>query len=93
MKRIIVEGSAIKEFASSEEKLVIALMSMKINPVRIEADGVICTYFFVYEQVIDVANLISCGDIDNDDMLIPLRDLWAAQNIWKINISRARQGQ
>jgi hypothetical protein len=91
MKRTIVDGSAPKEFASSEEKLVIALMSMKCAPVRIEADGIICTYFFVYEQVIDIANLVSCGDID--DLCIPLRDLWSAQNVWKINISRARQGQ
>jgi len=91
MKRIIVEGSASKEFASSEEKLVIVLMSMGCPPVRIEAEGVICTYFFDYGEAIDIADMVSCGNIE--ELSIPLRDLWAAQNIWKINISRARQGQ
>lgn len=91
MKRIIVAGSAEKEFASSEEKLVLFLISMGIFPVRIEADGVICTYYFEYGEAIGFADQISCGDVDN--LVVPLKDLWAAQNIWKINISRARQGQ
>jgi hypothetical protein len=91
MKRVIVEGSASKEFASSEEKLVIALMSMGCPPVRIEAEGVICTYYFDYDKAIDIADMVSCGNVD--ELVIPIIDLWAAQNIWKINLSRARQGQ
>ncbi len=91
MKRIIVDGKATKEFASNEEKMVIALMSFKLLPVRIEADGMICTYFFEYEKVIDIANRISCGDIN--DLNVSLVDLWAAQNIWRINLSRARLGR
>lgn len=91
MKRIIVAGSASEEFASSEEKLVLFLISMRVYPVRIEADGVICTYYFEHDEAIEFADKISCGDVD--DLAISLRDLWAAQNIWKINLSRARQGQ
>jgi hypothetical protein len=91
MKRTIVDGTATKEFASSEEKLVIVLIALKFPPVRIEADGIICTYFFDHNAVIDIANKVSCGNICG--ISIPLVDLWAAQNIWKINLSRARQGQ
>ena len=91
MKKTIVDGKAENEFASTEEKLVIVLMALGKAPVRIEAEGTICTYYFDHEAVIDLANKVSCGNIG--DISLPLVDLWAAQNIWRLNLSRARMGQ
>lgn len=87
--RILIPGEAGKEYKSTDPNLIHALMALDHKPVRIECTGNILSYVFDSEKIEGDLNQI----MTNKDMTVSLRSVWSAQQVWSMNLHRARRDQ
>lgn len=84
--KILVQGNAEKPYSTTDITLIIALMSLGHRPVEISAENGIVQYIFENEDVDDdVHDLLT-----NNDKLVSIRSVWSANQVWAMNLNRAR---
>lgn len=84
---VLVEGSADKEYKTTDPKLINALMSLDHRPVRIECLEGKVTYYFDKPKIMPDVNRI----MTNEEISVSLRSVWSAQQVWAMNLHRARR--
>jgi hypothetical protein len=87
--KILIPGDAKREYKSTDPNLIHALMALEHKPVRIECNGNILSYIFDSEKIEPDLNQI----MTNEDMQVSLRSVWSAQQVWSMNLHRARRDQ
>ena len=85
--RVLIPGNAQDEYSSTDPNLIHALMALDHKPVRIEANGNILSYVFDSDVIQEDMNNI----LTNRDMQVSLRSVWNAQQVWSMNLHRARR--
>lgn len=87
--RILIPGEAKREYKSTDPNLIHALMALDHKPVRIECTGNILTYVFDADKIEgDMNNIMT-----NKDLTVSLRSVWSSQQVWSMNLHRARRDQ
>ncbi len=84
--RTIVQGSAKSEYRTSEYKLIYGLLCAGHQPVRIEYD--MPTIYYIFDED-------ECGETirklcTNGTLTVSIQNVWAASEIWGMNLSRAK---
>lgn len=90
MTQVLVPGRAEKEYRTSDIALIQALMSLDHRPVRIEVEGnkdyPMIFYVFNEETALqDINDLLT-----NGDRKVSIRMVWAANQVWTMNVRRSR---
>lgn len=84
--KTIVPGKCDSEYRTSDIHMIQALMALCHRPVRIESeDGVIHYVFDNCKVEPDVNDLLT-----NGDKSVSIRMVWAASQVWAMNLHRAR---
>lgn len=85
--KVLIPGEAEREYGSTDPNLIHALMALNHEPVRIECNGNILTYVFDSKKIEgDLNNIMT-----NKDLEVSLRAVWSAQQVWSMNLHRARR--
>jgi len=85
--KVLIPGEAEEEYKSTDPNLIHALMALNHIPVRIESKGNILSYVFDSEVIEKDMNDI----MTNKDLEVSLRSVWHAQQVWSMNLHRARR--
>jgi hypothetical protein len=84
--KTLVQGEAENPYSTTDITLIIALMSLGHRPVQISAENGIVQYVFEDEDVKDdVKDLLT-----NKDRIVSIRSVWSANQVWAMNLNRAR---
>jgi len=83
-------GEADSEYKTSDKELVLGLLSLNHKPVRIEVDKSkdfpMIYYTFDQDMVEDDINRL----MTNEEILVDIRMVWAANQVWTMNVRRAK---
>jgi len=84
--KTLVQGDPKEPYSTTDITLIIALMSLNHRPVEISAENGIVQYTFENKDVEkDVKDLLT-----NSDKTVSIRSVWAANQVWAMNLNRAR---
>jgi len=84
--KTLVQGEAKEPYQTTDITLIIALMSLGWRPIAISADNGIVQYTFENEDVReDVRDLLT-----NAPKIVTIQAVWAANQVWAMNLNRAR---
>ena len=84
--KVIVPGEAENEYKSSDIILVKSLMYIGHRPRRTECSGGVVTYIFEHSEIEQSEHDI----LTNKDIKVSLKDVWSGDQIWAMNLNRAR---
>lgn len=88
--KVLIPGSADNEYRTSDISLIQALMSLDHRPVRIEVEGN-KDYPMIYYVFNEDTALGDINDLlTNGDRQVSIRQVWAANQVWTMNVRRSR---